>query len=137
MMNEKRGAQRRTLRHTSWILAGPNQSYPCTLSDISDSGGRIDVEDADKVPDRFFLLLSERGTVRRTCRVIWRKPDKLGVKFERPAPAPKKRRTLSAPQPAAAPTAEAKSEAKAEASAAAEPKVSAASKSSGELVHVD
>jgi hypothetical protein len=131
MIKDKRGAQRRTLRHTSWILAGPDQSYPCTLSDVSDSGGRIDLDDTCEVPDRFFLMLSERGTVRRTCRVVWRKPGQLGVKFERATPAPKKRSAPFTRQPEAEPMA------KPAAPAAGELKASAASKSSGELIHLD
>lgn len=52
------------------------------LSDASDLGACIDAEDAAIVPDRFTLLLSGNGKARRTCRVVWRKPRQVGVKFE-------------------------------------------------------
>ena len=33
-------------------------------------------------PDSFVLLLAENGATRRRCRVIWRKPRAIGIKFE-------------------------------------------------------
>jgi PilZ domain len=96
MIKDKRKSRRQLMRYTALILLGPGQMQGCVLHDVSDSGARLEVEDGDKVPDRFFLMLSRRGKVRRVCRVIWRKPTQLGVKFERsfaeidakPAPTP-------------------------------------------------
>jgi len=51
----------------------------CRIPPIS---ARIDAEDAAIVPDRFTLLLSGNGKARRTCRVVWRRPRQIGVKFE-------------------------------------------------------
>ena len=91
---DKRKQHRKPMRYTAWLALAPKELYGCALSDISDSGARIDVEDSSKVPDRFFLFLSSNGAARRVCRVVWRKPTQLGVKFERtfaeagtPAPA--------------------------------------------------
>ena len=40
-----------------------------------------------KIPTRFptslSRLLSSNGAARRFCRVVWRKPTQMGVKFER------------------------------------------------------
>jgi PilZ domain len=85
MIKDKRRTRRRSISHPGWILLGPKLSYPCALSDVSDNGARLEVEDASKLPARFFLLLSKRGTVRRACGVVWRKPKQVGVKFERGA----------------------------------------------------
>jgi hypothetical protein len=52
------------------------------LSDISDTGARIEIDNPKKVPDRFLLWLSANGSARRTCRVVWRKPRQIGVSFE-------------------------------------------------------
>ena len=57
--------------------------HGCVLSDISESGARLDVEDSRKIPDRFPLFLTNKGAPRRNCRVIWRKPTAIGVDFER------------------------------------------------------
>ena len=54
----------------------------CALSDVSDRGARINVHDSDIIPENFLLLLAGNGAARRQCRVIWRKPQQLGVKFE-------------------------------------------------------
>jgi hypothetical protein len=43
---------------------------------------RGDVHDSEAVPDNFVLLLAANGSAWRRCRVIWRKPRQLGVKFD-------------------------------------------------------
>jgi hypothetical protein len=83
MIKDKRKAARRPMRYTAWIALPDGQLQGCALSDISQSGAKIDVEKADPLPDRFVLLLSARGTPRRTCRVVWRTPQQMGVEFER------------------------------------------------------
>ncbi len=54
----------------------------CALSDVSDRGARINVHDLEVIPDNFLLLLAGGGAARRKCRVIWRQPQQIGVKFE-------------------------------------------------------
>jgi hypothetical protein len=83
MLKDKRHAYRRAIRYTAWVALEGEQLHGCVLSDISDSGARIDVEASKTLPDRFVLLLSSRGTPRRHCRVIWREPTQIGVTFER------------------------------------------------------
>jgi len=138
MVRDKRSEPRRTMRYSAWILAGPDQSHSCRVSDISDSGARINIDDADKLPERFFLMLSERGTVRRSCRVIWREPNQLGVKFEQAAAAPGKKSAPVALRPAVPPLQEAEPEAQTPASAESkEATAASAAKTAGEFVHVD
>lgn len=89
MTRNKRKVQRRPVRQTAWVLLPDNKKYGCLLSNISDAGACIEVEDTATVPDDFLLLLSANGTARRGCHVIWRHPAKLGVRFERhDGPAP-------------------------------------------------
>jgi PilZ domain len=83
MLNDKRHAQRRSIRYTAWAKLDGEALHGCVLSDISDTGARIDVEASKTLPDRFVLLLSSRGTPRRNCRVVWREPHQIGVTFER------------------------------------------------------
>lgn len=82
MRKDKRRSLRRPIRYTAWVLDGPGASQGCVLSDISDTGARIDINDPKNVPDRFLLWLSANGSARRTCRVVWRKPRQIGVIFE-------------------------------------------------------
>ncbi|HEY1474472.1 MAG TPA: PilZ domain-containing protein [Pseudolabrys sp.] len=81
MIREKRNARRQPLRYTAWLAVTAEQRHGCVVSDISDTGARIDVQDAKAIPDYFVLLLSSNGAARRFCRVMWRKPTQLGVKF--------------------------------------------------------
>ena len=95
---DKRKARRRPLRRSAWVALGPNDLHGCKLFDVSESGARIEVEDATPIPDQFMLFLSKNGAARRACQVVWRNSNQLGVKFEKhlaaaaaaePAPATK------------------------------------------------
>ncbi len=79
---EKRRAKRQPLRYTAWVALSAKDRHGCVVSDVSDSGARIDVQDAKILPDHFVLLLTSSGAARRYCRVMWRKPTQVGVKFE-------------------------------------------------------
>jgi hypothetical protein len=54
---------------------------PCTMLDISLHGCRLRIDPADSIPEQFTVLLTHTGTVRRPCKVIWRRDDLLGVEF--------------------------------------------------------
>jgi hypothetical protein len=75
MAKDKRRAIRRTMRYSAVLVFAGGAQRPCVLSDISDTGARIDVE-------RFTLLLSGNGSPRRNCRVVWREPKQVGVNFD-------------------------------------------------------
>jgi len=66
----------------AWVIFEDGKRSKCVWSDISDRGACINIQDAEEIPDNFVLLLAENGSPRRRCRVIWRKPRQLGVKFE-------------------------------------------------------
>jgi len=82
-MKEKRSARRQPMRYSAWVAPTPKHRFGCLVSDVSQTGARIDMSDAKEVPDTFVLLLSSNGAARRFCRVVWRKPQQIGVKFER------------------------------------------------------
>jgi hypothetical protein len=81
MQKDQRKAPRRLMRYSAWIATAPKKMHGCVLSDISEGGARIDVEDSTIVPDRFPLFLSRNGSARRVCTVVWRKPKQVGVTF--------------------------------------------------------
>jgi PilZ domain len=70
------------MRYSAWLALGPGDLQGCALSDISNNGARIDVDNAKKLPDEFMLFLSNNGSARRACHVVWRKPRQVGVKFQ-------------------------------------------------------
>ena len=82
MQKEKRKSRRRPLRYTAWLALRPDDLHGCVLSDISDTGARIDVEDSAAVPDHFMLWLAGNGSARRACSVVWRRQTQIGVRFE-------------------------------------------------------
>jgi hypothetical protein len=82
MDRDKRVSKRQPMHYSAVLVLGPSEFHRCRLSDVSMTGARIDVEDADKLPDQFMLFLSKTGSARRACRVVWRKPDQVGVKFQ-------------------------------------------------------
>lgn len=82
MEKDKRKARRRPIRYTAWLVLGPAIRHSCLLSDISETGARIDFDEPGAVPDRFLLWLNRNGSARRTCRVVWRKKQQIGVTFE-------------------------------------------------------
>jgi hypothetical protein len=49
----------------------------CTVSDVSETGARIALEQALDLPDEFILHLS--GTVPRPCKVVWRDTASVGI----------------------------------------------------------
>ncbi len=83
MQKEQRKARRRHVRYTAWLVRAPNDTHPCALSDISETGARIDVDDSNSVPDKFVLWLASNGAAQRACKVVWRQPKQVGVSFER------------------------------------------------------
>jgi hypothetical protein len=83
MGQEKRKSRRKPMRYKVWLQAGQDQ-LSCTMSDVSSTGARLDVDVVDDVPERFVLLLSQSGQPRRLCRVVWRSTNQVGVHFEIP-----------------------------------------------------
>jgi hypothetical protein len=91
MQSDKRKSVRRPVQYTAWIARKDQPLEGCVLSDVSDKGARLDVENPESVPDEFMLFLSSRGTPRRRCSVAWRTQTQIGVKFDEPS-APKAKR---------------------------------------------
>jgi hypothetical protein len=81
MLNDKRKSARRSMRYTAWVALPNKKFHGCSLSDMSETGARIDIDDSEIVPDRFPLFLSSNGKARRVCTVVWRKPKQIGVTF--------------------------------------------------------
>ena len=81
MHKDQRKAKRRPMRYSAWIALPGKKLHGCALSDMSDTGARIEIDDSEIIPDRFPLFLSGNGAARRICTVVWRKPKQMGVTF--------------------------------------------------------
>jgi hypothetical protein len=86
-MEERRAVQRtRVLRNAKIILDHRTSIVSCTVKNLSSQGACLSVASTYRLPDSFELTF-EHGRSRRSCRVIWRTENKLGVAFV-PAPGP-------------------------------------------------
>src|SRR4029078_4119718 len=82
MRGDKRKARRHRLRRDAWVMLDAGQRCECVITNISDRGAHISIADSEALPDSFVLMLAENGATRRRCRVIWRKPREVGIKFD-------------------------------------------------------
>ena len=64
-------------------IGGGSPSTSCEVLDISEGGARLRplLCSPKTLPEKFILLLSTCGKVRRDCRVIWRSTVEIGVQF--------------------------------------------------------
>lgn len=83
MSTEKRSSLRRDLRCEAMIIDMEGQAIGTTcVENISATGAKLVVAKPAAVPDKFVLLLSKGGKVRRLCRVRWRTENAIGVHFD-------------------------------------------------------
>jgi hypothetical protein len=52
------------------------------MLDLSAFGARLELATAATLPDKFTLLLSNDGRLRRQCSVIWRLENAVGIEFD-------------------------------------------------------
>lgn len=77
----RRTEPRRRVARSATISAHDSPSpVPCVVLDISTGGARLDVHHSAKIPQRFRLVIDLEGT-ERTCEVVWRRENSVGVKF--------------------------------------------------------
>lgn len=82
MLKDNRLARRTHLGRRCWIAIGPQQQpIECQISDISETGAKIKGRLNIELPQKLELLLTENGTVRRGCTVVWQAQNELGVRF--------------------------------------------------------
>lgn len=78
MENRRKDARKRTYKE-GFITTSAGYRVGCSLRDISDSGARLQVENADNMPDQFTLELPDMEP--RSCRVARRSGRNIGVEF--------------------------------------------------------
>ena len=50
------------------------------VKNLSDTGAMLQVESIIGIPDQFTLFIAS-DKFKRECKVIWRQPTKLGIRF--------------------------------------------------------
>ena len=66
---------------------GSFATQQCRVLDISRKNVRLQVVDADNIPDSFFLLFSNNGPVYHAS-VTWRRGTEVGAEFSANSPRP-------------------------------------------------
>ncbi len=78
---DSRRTPRRARDLDAWIRAeGSFAAQKCQVLDISQSGARLAVADARKIPTRFSLLFS-KDSIGRHARIKWRRGTQIGAEF--------------------------------------------------------
>jgi len=76
--------RRQTLRHRTFkggsLLFGVASTIYCVIRNMSESGAQLTLEGPIRTPEEFTLLIKPE-MIKRPCRVVWRKADKIGVQF--------------------------------------------------------
>ncbi len=77
----KRQQVRRRRHQSAWIaLDGGPANFECEVADVSQSGAKITVDRAVEVGSRLDIAFVPQALARR-CEVVWRRGNKLGVRF--------------------------------------------------------
>jgi hypothetical protein len=84
---ELRKKPRRSFHYNARILTDKaGTMVSCSISDISETGARLVLEEDCELPEEFVLLLNPTGEARRHCSVAWRTGTTVGVAFPVPSP---------------------------------------------------
>ena len=71
---------RRRRHQSAWIVLRGNQ-VECSLTNLSLGGAQIVVDRDMELPDRFSLSLVPGLPDKKSCAVIWRRGNAIGLKF--------------------------------------------------------
>jgi len=81
MEDDRRTIKRtRVLRSAKIIVPRRSPVIHCTVQNINNGGACLKLANTFGLPETFDLTF-EHGRTRRSCRVVWRTDDKLGVEF--------------------------------------------------------
>jgi len=78
-----RRAEPREMLSAPGTIYGKDGSFlaPCTVRDLSRSGGRIELFKESALPQYFLLSLLPDGSGRRLCSKVWQLAQVAGVRF--------------------------------------------------------
>lgn len=76
------GPRRKQLKSGIVAFNGRHSTLPCLVRELSEAGARLEIDQAH-VPDTFELIVELDG-LEADCEVIWRRGDRVGVRFTSP-----------------------------------------------------
>ena len=85
LITDRRKGKRHNVAHGARIVCdGGTGLQNCRMLDVSAFGAQLELENALTLPNKFMLLLSHDGSLRRQCVVVWRTRDAVGIEFNPP-----------------------------------------------------
>jgi hypothetical protein len=80
MLEKRKHPRQLTLKTAKIHFDLQGEERDCAIVDISEGGACVMVEDDAVVPDSFDLTLDRDGLT-RSCKVVWRAANRLGLSF--------------------------------------------------------
>jgi hypothetical protein len=77
--DRRHGARRRVLKSALIVFNGGHCTLGCQILDLSHTGAMVRPSDIFLCPGEF--VLQPRVGAARDCEVVWRKNDKIGVRY--------------------------------------------------------
>jgi hypothetical protein len=77
---ERRKVPRRRTLKAGLISFNRAATIECQVRNLAPIGACLDVPSQIGIPDEFTLVI-DHERLKKKCRVIWRKPTRLGVEF--------------------------------------------------------
>jgi hypothetical protein len=72
--------RQRVLKQGKILLSNDKTVIDCTLRDLSETGAKLLCGDPGAIPNEFRLVLTADRSM-RDVKVMWRRPDQVGVRF--------------------------------------------------------
>jgi hypothetical protein len=85
--HERRKRSRKQVQFPAWVETGQKEPLECTVLDMSLKGARLRAPDM-ALPNEFTILLLPNSSLRRRCKVAWRKGFIVGLEFVESSPNP-------------------------------------------------
>jgi hypothetical protein len=79
-MNERRSIIRKRVLKAGTIEM-VRGAIDCTVRNLSKVGAALNVPSPVGIPDEFILVIP-RDELRIACRVVWRKAERIGIRFD-------------------------------------------------------
>jgi len=80
MEERRRKRRQRTFKACKIIFNQQRSVLDCTARDLTDEGACLVAGSTVGLPDMFDLLIPI-DSLKRSCRVVWKSTDRVGVKF--------------------------------------------------------
>jgi PilZ domain len=80
-MIERRATPRHNVNRAGTVAFGGGE-VSCTIRSISPIGAALEVSSGLSIPHEITLLMAD-GRLSQHCYVVWRKPTRVGVMFDR------------------------------------------------------